>query len=335
MAFPVSQERKGTQGTPVSFLDVIACAFGAVILLIVILPVGMFALQPEDSDESEEFGRLLFKASALEQTIASLKSELRRTRQLTTDMNKGILSSAQASQKVREAIQQAHQGIEATNSQTEALRRSADLLTSFRPTSLKATDLPIQLAGIPVDSEYVAFVVDTSPSMHMFWGDVVREVKHVLELYPQLKGFQLLNDQGNYLIKGYRGRWMRDSTSARKSALKRFRSWWAFSASSPEKGISSAVRSLYRDGIKMAIFVIGDNYSGGSFDSFLQKIDSVVKQRNVGEGALRIHAIGFYGAHHQGPWHFSTLMRELTRQHRGVFLGVEVNPFVVHALADN
>lgn len=321
----MSRERTISQGTPVSFLDVIACAFGAVILLIVILPVGMFALQPEDSDESEEFGRLLFKASALDQTIASLRSELQRTRQLTADMNTGILSSAQASQKVREAIQQAHQGIEATNSQTEALERSADLLTSFRPTSLKAKDLPIQLAGIPVDSEYVAFVVDTSGSMQQFWNDVVQEVERVLELYPELKGFQFLNDQGSYLIRGYRGRWIRDSKSARKRAVRvmKSRGVFAFSLSSPEKGISTAVRSLYRDGIKMAIFVIGDDYNGREFDSFLQRIDSVVKQRNVAEGALRIHVIGFYEPNYGNPWNFATLMRELSRQHRGVFLGLE------------
>ena len=323
MAALVNQENERSQGTPVSFLDVIACAFAAVILLIVILPVGMVAIQPEENDDSEAFGRLLFEASALDQVIASLRSELGRTRKLTSDINSGILSSAQASQKVREAIVETRQGIEATNSQAKALERSADILTSARPTSLITQDLPVQVAGIPVDSEYVAFVVDTSGSMQTFWDDVVKEVEHVLALYPELKGFQFLNDQADFLFPGIKSRWIPDSPYSRKRAAKLMRRWRSFSASSPEKGITTAVRLLFRSNIKMAIFVIGDNYNGREFDSFLRKIDAVVKQRKVANGALRIHVIGFYEPHMSDPWNFATLMRELSRQHRGVFLALE------------
>ena len=325
----MSESQSNSQEVPVSFLDVIACAFGAVILLVVILPIGMLAHESEDSTESEHLGRLLLESASLDDTIFVLKQQLQRTVQLLDEFGAGFETAAEASQSIREAIRRTHDEIDDSVAQTKALTRSADLFSNSRRTSLIAEDLPKQVAGIPVDSEYVAFVVDTSGSMHANWDEVIAEIEQILAIYPELKGFQFLSDQAHYLFPATKGRWIPDSPAARNRAKTLLQRWTSFSTSSPERGISTAVRSLYRPGIKMAVFVFGDDYNGKVFDSFLEQIELVIKRKRVNEGALRIHAVGFFESSLGNPANFSILMRELTRQHQGVFLGRERNTLVL------
>ena len=52
------------------------------------------------------------------------------------------------------------------------------------------------------------FIVDTSGSMKNNWATVNKVVSEILDAYPQVKGMQIMNDNGNYLIDGYSGRWI-------------------------------------------------------------------------------------------------------------------------------
>ena len=40
------------------------------------------------------------------------------------------------------------------------------------------------LFGIPVDSEYVVFIVDTSGSMKDIWNKVTRHIENVINIHP-------------------------------------------------------------------------------------------------------------------------------------------------------
>ena len=122
---------------------------------------------------------------------------------------------------------------------------------------------PQEAAGIPVDSDHVAIVLDTSGSMMPLWRNVMSEMSNVLSQYPQLKGFQVLSDQGEYLHPKTRGNWISDTPANRRTALRKMSTWRAYSASNPAPGILQAVRDLYAPGRRMAVFVFGDDYQGG------------------------------------------------------------------------
>src|SRR5262249_23203235 len=72
------------------------------------------------------------------------------------------------------------------------------------------------IAGIPVDSEYVIFIVDTSASMTSnHWEENLAVMDEILSLYPHVKGLQVMNDQGTYMFAGSRGRWIEDTPEQR------------------------------------------------------------------------------------------------------------------------
>jgi hypothetical protein len=65
------------------------------------------------------------------------------------------------------------------------------------------------IGGIPVDSEYIIFIIDTSGSMFSYaWERMLQEMEATLNIYPEVKGIQVLNDMGNYLFSRYRGEWI-------------------------------------------------------------------------------------------------------------------------------
>ena len=130
------------------------------------------------------------------------------------------------------------------------------------------------IGGVPVDSEYVIFIIDTSPSMTDwgFWGRVLDKVDDALRLYPTVKGIQVLNDNGRYMFQTTRGEWMRDSTTRRRAILQKLAIWRGGSNSSPVEGITHAIRRYYDKNKKISLFVFGDDYAGRS----IQRVTRIV-----------------------------------------------------------
>ena len=142
-------------------------------------------------------------------------------------------------------------------------------------------------------------------------------------MYPDLNGFQILNDQGEYLYKAKKSVWIADSPAARKQAMSRLKNWSPYSNSSPIEGIQRAVENLVRSGDKTAIFVLGDDYSQTDFDSYLARIKDITTKKVKDESDLRIHAIGFANeSSSTHPERFGILMRSLALQHNGTYLVV-------------
>ena len=74
----------------------------------------------------------------------------------------------------------------------------------------RPADAPV--GGIPVDSEYIIFVIDTSGSMQRFaWPLLRRKMDEVLDAYPKVKGLQIMNDEGVYMFSSYAGKWIPDT----------------------------------------------------------------------------------------------------------------------------
>ena len=300
-------------GAPISLLDAIACAFGAVILMVLITPKGGNPEPPvpagPDSrieEVQDEVVRLVAQAKRLE-TLA------RRTRQ---EAKEAKAEANELDTKVEATMAQATQAARRRGAAEAAAKLLAEV-------GNQAPDLPPLEAGIPLDSEYVAFVIDTSGSMQPLMQDVLRQMDLVLQQYPALRGFQVMSDQGRYMYPESKGSWMPDSPAARRQALGRLRNWRAFSGSNPANGVVTAIGDLRRPGQPMAVFIVGDDYVAKSFNEFLQPVERVVRATGGAKG-LRIHALGFSNRVHaigtETP--FSMLMRRVVNRYGGAFLGM-------------
>jgi hypothetical protein len=147
-------------------------------------------------------------------------------------------------------------------------------------------------------------------------------------VYPELKGIQVMNDEGDYMFTSYRRQWIEDSPSRRQAILQRLRTWNPFSDSSPAEGIIAAISELYDPEKKISVYVLGDDFTGNSIAEVVETVDRINRETGSGERLVRIHAIGFPVQFAQPPRYqqtgrrFAALMRELARKNGGTFVGL-------------
>jgi hypothetical protein len=190
----------------------------------------------------------------------------------------------------------------------------------------RRTDSPI--GGVPVDSEYVIFIIDTSGSMQQFaWQAVRQKMREILEIYPQVKGIQVMNDMGEYMFSQYGGRWIRDTPARRRAILQRLASWMPFSNSSPVEGVTAAIKRFHAPDKKISIYILGDDFSRGSIQDVVDTIDHINRSLRDGSRRVRIHAVGFPVLFGQpgadlNVARFAALMRSLAEHNDGSFVGL-------------
>ena len=280
-----------------SFLDVISCGFAAMVAIL------MLAKQePEIATEEVEAPAepIAIVDSAAVERIASLREQVEKE------------SSRSEALQVRET--RLKQELHELESEIQALQSRSAALSNDEPTGTMESDYD---GGIPVDATHVVFVIDSSGSMKANWGHVTAKVEQLLAIHPQVKAMQVLSDMGDSLIPGYDKKWIPDTPSARKNFNQSLANMSGFSNSSPVEGIERALRIYAPKADRLAIYVLGDDFTGGDFDSVLASIDRL--NAKGGSRLARIHAIGF-------PWgqgdRFATLMREVAHQNDGVYLGL-------------
>jgi hypothetical protein len=185
------------------------------------------------------------------------------------------------------------------------------------------------IGGIPVDSDYIIFVIDTSGSMQVAaWEKVKKEMINILDIYPDVKGLQVLNDMGQYMFSAYRGRWIPDSPEMRKTIVSTLNTWAPFSNSSPVEGINAAIQTFYKADRKISIYTLGDDFQGRSIRNIVKAIDNLNQAHRGADRLVRIHAIGFPvhfprgGTPSASAIRFAALMRELSYNNGGTFIGL-------------
>jgi hypothetical protein len=303
-----------------SFLDVISCGFGAVILLVLI---SKYELAPSPGIEKSSLA-MLEKTLDLEtqlQTKLDRMSKLRmsidqQSRRFETA--KGQLAKETASlTEAKDRNSQNRAALEGLSTVLASLRRSAKAGIAPKTMVERRND---QVGGIPVDSDYVLFILDTSGSMKTIWPRVMREVENILRIHPKVIGFQVLNDNGAHLLTAYQGRWIPDTPARRKGVLNLLRGWNIASNSSPVEGLKVALTRYASKQKKMSIYIFGDEYSGSSYDPVLATLDRLNTNRVSGGRLSRVHAIGFISNYSTSR--FATLMREVTYRNNGSFVAL-------------
>ena len=293
-----------------AFLDIISCGFGAIVLLILIFKFepdvsGLASVKNDDANA---------KIKQLYGLVDELKAEPAIDNEQSAKAKAAMLKTAQA--KLERAMAETAK-LQQTSS--ELKKQLGALQKQIKKQQIAGTSEGDQsrqddeVGGIPVDRDYVIFIVDTSGSMKEIWHKVMREIDNILTVHPQLKGFQVINDNGNYLVSGYAGKWMKDTPSMRKRAMKLFSSWASISNSSPVEGIETALTRYSKYTKDLSIYVIGDDFTGTNFDQV------ILRTRQLNKGRARIHALNFISPNASTD-RFSTLMREICRENQGTFL---------------
>jgi hypothetical protein len=325
-------KRRDTEVFSLSFLDVICCGFGAIILLLVLSEYGQpIVIERSRQDLEAQIKRLqeeLFvirgDSERLERELQGRVDLLTRERQnlarVAGDMSSisgqfaASRQNAAVSNILENELLSAYQELEAQNRQLVQASRSRQRLATQA------------VGGIPVDSDYVIFLIDTSGSMQGgHWETAMEVMREILDIYPRLKGVQIVDDNGREMFGGSRGRWLTDSPSLRTDIVQRMRSWRSFSDSNPADGIEAAIRTYWSADKRISIYVLGDEFTGESIQAALDAVDRINRPDEGGRRRVRIHAVGFPEAPGMTPFtniRFSALMRAMCERNDGTFVGL-------------
>ena len=324
----MAKRNRNIEAFSLSFLDCICCGFGAIILLLVLSKIYEPAILEKTEDDLNQLIAALqeqlfdIRGDAVETTRA-----LGRVRLDTSETKMRLQTLQKELSKIQGQFDLINADNPALNIDEGELRAARQRLTqemmNLRPFRRAADDA---VGGIPVDSEYIIFVIDTSGSMQAKWTWAENKLAEVLNVYPHVKGLQIMNDNGSYMFQQYGGTWIEDTPQIRESIKARMRQWQAFSDSNPADGIVYAIETFWAPDKKISIYVFGDEFQGGSMESVLRQIDAINVEDEDGNRRVRIHAIGFpynfTGTPPQSSQRFAGLMRVLCERNGGTFVAL-------------
>lgn len=315
-----------------SFLDVITCGFGAIILLLMIARPGdiiiletsdlslqgvvralqtqLFEIRGQTKILNRDLNAKHEQISSWDEKVARLQSDLKYTKTRYDDLKEDASVSAIITGELELALQSMSAEMQ------RLIAQKGDINTSF-------------VGGIPVDSEYIIFIIDTSGSMkNANWEKMINQLVITLDVYPKVKGIQIMSDMGAYMVSQYRRKWIPDTRGRRNAMIRQLRSWNTFSNSSPVEGITTAIRSFYDPKKKISIYVFGDEFTGKSVKQVIQVVDRINPKDANGKTKVRIHGVGFPVPATAPEYfqitrrRFATLMRELTQKNGGTFVAL-------------
>ena len=280
----------------IAFLDVISCGFGAIIMLVILAkdtPVNSLKQESNLEDLSDYQQNISIEIAELESKIDKLK------------FDRTVIENRLKKIKAKNDEQRLTLAVKKKN-KINKVKNIREVESTFS-------------GGIPVDRDYVIFIIDTSGSMKRYWEIVSQQIKAILEIHPQIKGIQVMSDNGEYLFEGYASSWIPDTELVRDRIIQKLQSWSPYSNSSPFEGLERALRFHAKQ--QVAIYVMGDDFTGSSYDQVIQRVDKLNPLGPNGQKRAKIHGIGF-------PWgvddRFPTLMRELSYQNDGVYLSAKI-----------
>jgi len=308
----MKQNRRSAEIFSMSFLDIICCGFGAMVLLVLLSNTdvlsGMLDVERAHGMLSDIDTAKAGRAAA-DDDLARLADERAR---LEAQLRKLADAPAPNLPELQRQVTEKQERVAALQLEVDALAQ--------------AKNKPQSIGGIAVDSEYIVFIVDTSGSMKEIKKRVMDKLKNILNMHPQTKGFRVMNSNGNYLRSSI-FEWRPDTKDERSDVVDSMnKKWWGklYSHSSPKEGIKKALKKHGKTD-SLAIYVFGDDHAGHNYAGEVEAITKMNRDPNTGEPRARINGIGFLsnspGASQISPDSFAGLMTELARRNRGAFVG--------------
>lgn len=327
------KRRNDSESSSIAFLDVISCGFGAMILLLLItdssppitLEASAVQLQMPITDLQQQLFEIRGETRIVNADLNAKREQLSAFQERIANLRRELFSVQgrfNSSDSIAdETIIEAQNLASAKQSLTEEMERLLGQDFTRRNNLV---------GGIPVDSEYIIFVIDTSGSMFQnAWPRLIEVIVNTLDVYPNVKGIQIMNDMGDYMFDSFRGQWIPDTPARRTTIINTLRNWSPYSNSSPVEGVTAAINTYYAPDKKISIYVMGDDFQpGGSITQVLRTVDRLNAKDANGNPMVRIHAIGFpvifalEPRYRQSAYRFANLMRELTQRNGGTFVGL-------------
>ncbi len=335
--------RRQVQVFSLSFLDCICCGFGAIILIFVL---------SIDSREKEKLEALLEVQRALAEKAAALtkieaaKIEVERN---NTRVTRLVADARLRNDSLQALIDDLEKGLQREKRGQEALIIDIDALKKEIAARQKKPDHEIVLPdvkptplGLPIGSNYIAIIIDTSGSMRDpnhggLWPIVIRTIDTVLDSYPTIDGIQLIDGDGRFIL-GRRGAagtqsWLPDTPQTRSEMKRILRRYDQDTVSNPVPGIYNAMRFLFdreNPNMRMGVFVFGDEFnSSDSADVVIRRLDELNPADENGNRKVVINAVGFpttiryqFSMGNTGL-RFANLMRTVTYLHGGAFIALQ------------
>lgn len=318
-----------------SFLDVICCGFGAIILLFV-LTIGSQTVSLRELQERLQNILRLRMAELVE--FRSRREDLMRT----AAQSEAVTEEARKRQETlklavsRMEIQIERQLVTQQELLAE-IQKLKEELSTRQKTPERVLPIPKSPVGIPIgNSTHIAIVIDTSGSMRdpaneRIWPVVIQKIEEVLDIYPNVKGIQVLDTDGRFILGRNTEDWLPDTPEVREHFKQAIRRYTNYSESSPVNGVLRALRRLYNPSdleMKMNIYIFGDEFAGGTADPVLQTFDRLNPADANGKRSVTISAVGFptavqvdFAMDNTGV-KYANLMREVTYRHGGAFIVV-------------
>jgi hypothetical protein len=344
----MNKKRRNMETFNLSFLDVVCCGFGAVILLLVLTKI----YEPSVIQESKKEVQSLI--AALERQLFEMRgdsdilnSEMKVAEaQISEDKKKESKLIAELSE-LQGQFDASNSEYDFAGSELKKMQLALQTVTKEQK-ALKSKYDPQKnnaIGGIPVDSEYVVFVIDNSASMTTGnWKEVLQKVDEILQIYPSIKGIQVLNSIGDYLLGGSKRDFIRDSQSTRRNIMNGMVKWSCRSrmvniggatisssggCSCPFNGVKTAIQNLYKPSRKISLFIIGDDYACMlensnvvlPVQSALDTISDINKSDKFGNRLVRIHGISIYNEFQVfNRKDFANFMRKIAENNGGTFI---------------
>ena len=310
------KQRKISELFSMSFLDIMACGFGALVLILLISEFQESEVKQVENnadiflEAQEEKAKKIIKVESLDKLMSSNIEDLISTRQrldvLKMELEKKSLISAKLNDLASDTDFQ---------------------ISKQRLKSLSAPMEQKEASGIKLDSRYLVFIIDTSGSMEP-WIKIVQEIDNLIQTFPDLEGYMVMNDNGSIFHGG--DPWLNPTKTNRSASIGILRANRAKygSLSNPIVGLKKVIRvwgDKYKD---LGVFIMGDDILDQT--SRIETISQEVLKLNTdlsGKTKVRVNAVGFLTSRanisqQQGNKNYLMLMRELTEQSGGAMVVV-------------
>ena len=307
-----------------AFLDIIACGFGAIVMIVLLSKTSIE--NDKKHHDTKDIASLISSISKTQNALSKKNTQkddlYQKTQNFAGDVQK-IKNKITLAQKQQQKLMEELRVIEQKNAQIAAQKENIEKQQKAETQATTSQEIPPEVdfkevGGIPVDSEYIIFVVDTSTSMTQHLDALLHTINGILSAHPVVKGFQVLSDNGSNLFNYPNRKWIKDTPRNRKKISTLLRSWTAFSNSSPVEGVQVAIQNYARSKNRISIFIFGDDFSGvKTYDNVVKKINDLNKNKITQEKKARIHAVAFGKTKR-----FATLMRAITQQNNGSFIAM-------------
>ena len=313
----MSKQRKISELFSMSFLDIMACGFGALVLILLISEFQESEVKQVENnadiflEAQEEKAKKIIKVESLDKLMSSNIEDLISTRQrldvLKIELEKKSFISAKLNDLASDTDFQ---------------------ISKQRLKSLSAPMEQKEASGIKLDSRYLVFIIDTSGSMEP-WVKIVQEIDNLIQTFPDLEGYMVMNDNGSIFHGG--DPWLNPTKINRSASIGILRANRAKygSLSNPIVGLKKVIRvwgDKYKD---LGVFIMGDDILDQT--SRIETISQEVLKLNTdlsGKTKVRVNAVGFLTSRgnisqQQGNKNYLMLMRELTEQSGGAMVVVD------------